>query len=279
VPVTTQDLALQVRRGVGDWGAYLMSLQTAMSDSATVIDPLPNSTEYLRAGQILNVDVEDIELTEPLGSPSTVIRARRGTAATTHALGAQVLLAPRFTNQKIVDALNEALRVLGGRVPNVQVSTTITTAANIEEYTLPTDCVAIYLVEMERSTSGMYRPWRTWDHSFATGKLRLLGRFATGRAIRLTYHADWTELDWDTADVSVPSRYHGFLVDYAIGDLLLWEATQKAAVVGAATGDSSSVRESLIAAQTLKSTAEAKLERVAPPTRIVQLRDKRSQRL
>ena len=279
MPTTTQDLALQVRRGLGDWGAYLMKLASEATAGATTITVTPTGTDYLRAGLFLNIDIEDLEIVEPVGSPIVVMRARRGTTDATHAALTQVFLSPRFTNQDIVTALNESLRVFGGLVPKVTVDSTITTVASTEEYTLPTGCKHVYLVEMERSTSDTFRPWRTWDVNYASGKLRLLGRLSAGRTIRLTYHADWTALTWATSDVVVPDRFHGVLVDYAVGDLLLREATMKVAVVGQAKGDTATLRESLIAAQTLKATAKDKLEAIRDVTSIIQLRDKRSQRL
>lgn len=277
--VTTQDLALQVRRRIGDWGALSFELSVVMAVGAAVVQADTMQLDYIRAGHIVCIDVEDVEVIEPLGNPITVLRSRRGTTAAEHAIGALALVEPRFTNQEIVEALNEALRVFSGLVPKLTTDVSLTTATGVEEYTLPAAVFEVEKVELETGTEGLYRPFRTYEVSYSTGKLRMLGRVPTGRTIRLGYLAAHADLTWATADVVVPTRYHGFLIDYAHGELLLREAMEKATVVASATGDSTSVRESLIAAQTMKLTAQSKLDAIRPASRVVNLRDKRVYRL
>lgn len=278
--VSVAELATRARTHLGDWGGFSTTV-AAQVGAADVTATLANTNSgFIRPQRQCVINLETLEVLST-GNPMDVRRAQRGTTAAVHAVGSLVLFEPRFTNQQILDALNEAVIALAGRAPKAVEVATDHAAQDVEEYALPATCISLQKVELERSTTGLFRVCHEYEYQPGANRVRILVAPAAGRHIRFTYEAAYAALTWSTSDVStdLPLRYHPFLLDYAEGELVTKEALSKLAVVASATGDNADPRSALIAGQTMRQQAIAKLNAVAPATTIIQRRSARAYRL
>jgi hypothetical protein len=282
-PVSVAALVDRIRRDVNDYGTTVLTLTAAMDTTQTTFAFTPDPpSELVQESSRFICELEQIEVTATY--PWAVRRGINATTAAIHAIGTRMYMEPRFTNQEILDALNEAVRILSGYVPKRGLDEEQVVLAGTEEYEAPTGAFAIESLDVETDTSGYYRPWVMFEiiDYYSPPKIRILGYPPAGRGIRLGYLGPYTEFTWTTPrDVldEIPAIYHSFLVDFAHGELLIKEGLKKADLVGEAIGGKSTVSESLTLGQTLQSRALGKLTTVRPTTRIIRRPSSRSYRL
>jgi hypothetical protein len=78
-----------------------------------------------------------IPTAKPSGTTLTVRRGARGTTAASYASGTTILVHPNFLAQEILDALNSAIQAAFPLIYVPVLDTSLTTAANTFEYTVP----------------------------------------------------------------------------------------------------------------------------------------------
>jgi hypothetical protein len=277
--VTVNDLALQVRRKAGDWGAALMTLDTQMAADATTMS-VASRPDVVDIGQFVEVDVEEMEITD-VSTNIIVTRAAKGTSATIHESGAMAIVRPRFTNLMIVEALVRAQRVLAGSVPAITVTTTHTVTTGTEEYALPTSAEYLDRVEIETSTSGLYRNLTQYEilDQYDPPRLRIpQGSTATGRTLRITSLSQYGTLSWGAEITDIPAKYHQFLTVYATGLLMEDELATITGQTEQAHGTKPVGTHQVYhqqVARNLQASAFAHLQAVRPLTRVVHRPDKR----
>ena len=278
--VSAIDLVRKVRNQVGDWGAYSTTLSAQLASGAVEATLTAFDSAFIREGQTAEVETEVLQVirvTNPVG----VRRGLYGTTDATHVLGSTVIFQPRFTNQAILDALNDGLAAMNGIEPKLAEDVSKVVVQGQEEYDLPTGCLGIDRVELETSTAGLYRPFRLYEYLPTLGHIRVYGSPVIGRHIRIIYQVAYADLTWAATDISTthPVRYHRYLVDYAQAELLSKEAVGKLSGSASADGIDSTYRDNLIAATTMRQQAMEKLEEARSPSRLIQLRDRRVYRL
>jgi len=281
--VTVNDLVLAVRRQAGDWGAALMALDTQMSAVATTMSVV-SRPDVVDVNQYVEVDTEEMEITD-VSTDITVVRAAKGTTATIHEVAALAIVKPRFTNLMIVAALVRAQRVLAGYIPHKTLTTTDTIVSGTEEYSLPSGAEYLDKVELETTTSGLYRPFYryTIQDEYDPPKIRIpLGVAATGKGLRITTLGQYTEFAWGATVSDIPVKYHNFLTEYASGLLIEDELStvtgQTEQAHGVAPTGTNMVYQQQIG-RNMQAAAFAHLEAVKPMTRIVYRSDQRVMRM
>jgi hypothetical protein len=278
---TVNDLVLGVRRRTSDWGAALMTLTTQMSDTTTTMAVGTSRSNVVTEGRYVECDLEEM-LIDSIGQDLTVVRAQKGTVAAIHEAGTMVLLIPRFSNLLILDALNRAVQVLAGYLPLRTVTTTIAITSGVEEYAMPSGAEQVELVEMESSTSDIYRPFAFYTilDQYDPPRIRIpLGSAMSGRSLRVTTMGQYADLQWGgTNVVDIAPKYLKFLIEYACGTLIEEELgrisgeTEQAAGV-APRGTNMIYQQQL--ARNLMGSAFAHLDAVRPMTRVIHRSDKR----
>lgn len=282
--VTVNDLILSVRRQAGDWGAALMRLDASMDTSTTTLSVALPRPDVVDVNQYVEVELEEMEITD-VSTDITVVRAAKGTTAATHASGDLAIVKPRFTNLTILSFLVRAERVLAGYIPAKVNTATATIVSGTEEYALPSGTEYLDKVELETSTSGLYRPFNRYTilDEYDPPKLRIpSGAAASGRTLRYTTLGQYQEFLWDASVDDIPLKYHNFLIEYACGLLLEDELAavmgQTEQAHGVAPSGTNMVYQQQIA-RNMQANAFAHLEAVKPMTRIIHRQDQRVARM
>lgn len=232
---TPAQLCLEVRRLCKDWGLGTTTLAVAITNTAATSITLTDVPEDLQAGVLLEVGTELMEV-RTTGVVMDVRRGVYGTTAATALIGSMVVFQPRYTNTAIIEALNRALWLLSHKRPRhqrVTDATLLVTTDDQEEYTLPAATAGdgqyrhIMRVEVETSTSGLYRTIPDWDEIVVDDDppiLRLFNNHTSDRAIRLTVEQDYAEMTYSgTAPSGLQDKYERFLIEFAAGSLLEFE--------------------------------------------------------
>lgn len=276
--VTVNDLVLTVRRKVGDWGAALVVLDDALTaDTTDTTVSVVARPDTVSDGQYMECDTEMMEIAE-VSTDFTVRRAAKGTTVAAHAIGDLAIVEPRFSNLGILAALVKSQRVLAGYIPYKTVTTTTTIAASTEEYSMPVGAEYVDKVELETSTTGLYRSCSTYEilDEYDPPKIRIpWGSAPTGRTLRLTTLGQYSEFLWDATVSDIPVKYHDFLTGYAAGVLIeeeeghITDETEQSHGVKAKPGVNQQV------GRNLQALAFAHLEAVKPMTRIIHRPDQR----
>lgn len=197
MPTSAATLTQRTRRFVGDFPEYDSLTASVTSSGATlsVADTTIYSTRWP-----LQIDTEAV-LVKALtsGTVLTVLRGHAGTTAASHANSATVLIKPAFLDTEILDALNYAL---GNTFPYLYtpvLDTSLTTAVNTYEYTVPNlNGVPIpYLSKVELKEPGdfAYRPVRGWEiRRGATPKIQFRREQTAGATIRVHGYGPFARL-------------------------------------------------------------------------------------
>lgn len=282
--VTVNDLVLSVRRQAGDWGAALMVLSGQMAADATTVSVV-SRPDVVDINQYVEVDLEEMEITDVVGLDLTVLRAAKGTTAVNHAGGNLAIIKPRFTNLSILAALVRAERVLAGYIPLKTITSTASIASGTEEYTMPTGTEYVDKVELETSTSGLYRTFNRYEilDQYDPPRIRIPnGAAATGKYLRVTTLGQYAEFLWLGTVSDIPMKYNNFLTEYACGMLIEDELTnisgQTEQAHGVAPTGTHAVYQQQIG-RNMQAAAFAHLEAVKPMTRIVHRSDQRVVRM
>jgi hypothetical protein len=278
--VTVNDLVLTIRRQAGDWGAALMTLDTAMTDStASTTLSVTSRPDVLRTGQYVEVELEMMEITD-ISTDLTVLRAAKGTTISAHFIGDLAIVQPRFSNLSILRALVKAERVLAGYIPKKTVTTggTYVTSSTVEEFALPTGAEYLDNVQIEKATSGLYMPF--YGYSIIDGadppSIHIpRGVCSTGRNLRITTLGQYTEFLWDATVSDIPAKYNDFLCEYAAGVLLEQEDTHVTSETEQAHGVAPKPGVNQQVGRNMQASAFAHLEAVKPMTRIIHRPDQR----
>ena len=192
------------------------------------------------------------------------------------------IVKPRFTNLSVVAALVRAQRVLAGYIPAKTITTTTVIATGTEEYAMPSGAEYVDRVELETSTSGLYRDFNRYTiiDQYDPPRIRIpQGAAASGRYLRLTTLGQYVGFVWGGEVFDIPLKYHNFLTEYACGILIedeessITSQTEQAHGVAAKPGVNQQVGRNMQAA------AFAHLEAVKPMTRIIQRSDARVVRM
>lgn len=176
-------------------------------------------------GAKVSVDLEDCYVYANSGSAktATVGRGDFGSTAATHADGATVYVAPRFTNTQILRAVNHELQALSspanGLFQMKTVDVTYSPAVDGYDLTAVTDVIDIHDVRYQ--AIGPEQEWpvidRTlWEHgrnlpvgTFASGQAVFVrGYVDPGRTIRVRYRAPFTVLAAVTDNVLTVAGLH-----------------------------------------------------------------------
>lgn len=245
-------LVMGVRRMAQDFGAGIMKLASAITTTSATTITVADYPSSLETGDILECDLEQFEITSETGTTMDVTRGERGTTATTHANEALVIIRPRFTNQAILDAINEGMEMLSQLHPNVVENTEVTTVANTEEYTV-TDAVGvegslldILRVEIETdTTNSLYRELPNWKATDTVPpKIIIRGYQPSGRTLKITTTRTWPQLVWSGA--SMPTgfqvKFDKFLVRFAAGVLLEQSEIRASGLEKAAVSQTQDIR-------------------------------------
>jgi hypothetical protein len=281
--VTVNDLVIAVRRQAGDWGAALMALDTAMTDSsASTTLSVVDRPDVVRTGQYVEIELEMMEIAD-ISTDLTVRRAAKGTTISAHFIGDLAIVEPRFSNAAILAALIKAERVLAGYIPNKTVTTggTYVTSASAEEFALPAGTEYLDNVQLEKATAGLYAPF--YGYLVIDGadppSIRIpRGVCTSGRNLRITTLGQYTEFVWDGVVSDIAGKYHNFLTEYAAGVLLEQEDTHITAETEQAHGVAPKPGVSQQVGRNLQASAFAHLEAVKPMTRIIHRPDQRMYR-
>jgi hypothetical protein len=281
--VTVNDLVLSVRRQAGDWGAALMTLDTQMAADATTLSVV-SRPDVVDINQYVEVDTEEMEITD-VTTNLTVARAAKGTTATIHESGVLAIVRPRFTNLRILAALVRSQRVLAGYIPDKTITTTTSIVSGTEEYAMPAGTEYIDKVELETSTSGLYRIFNRYEilDQYDPPRIRIpQGSAVTGKYLRLTTLGQYAEFLWGATISDIPLKYHNFLIEYACGMLIEDELTEISGQTEQAHGVSPTGTHAVYQQQigrNMQAAAFAHLEAVKPMTRIIHRQDQRVVRM
>ena len=224
---SAQTLIDRTRRFLRDWpdNDSLTASATSTATTLTVAD----TTKYV-VNQPIELDGETI-LVRALTS-ATVLTVKRSAYASTnvsHASSAAVLIKPQFFSVEILDALNYGLDMTFPWLYKEVIDTSLTTAANTYEYTIPTvtatgQAIArLSHVELLQSGDFSYRGIDAWTvRRGATPKLKLRRMYAVGVTIRLHGYGPFGHLVnfTDTVDAQYPYQAEMPLVEFAGAYLL-----------------------------------------------------------
>lgn len=171
------------------------------------------------------VDLEDcyVWAAVPGSKTATVSRGDFGSTASTHALGATVLVNPIVSDAQILRQVNSELQSLSSPANGLfQMKTVdVTYNASIDGYDLAgvTDVISVYGLRYAEIGSQREYPWidlGQWEHArsldttvFASGQaIFVRGHVDPGRKMRVWYKAPFTPLATMTDDVTTVTGLH-----------------------------------------------------------------------
>lgn len=116
-----------------------------------------------RVGSVIAVDLEHMYVLDILSEPSrqlTVIRGFEGSTAATHADDAVVTVNPKFSNFRVLNAINNDLRDLSANGLFQVKEVTLTYSSSVQGYDLTsvTDTV-LEILQVNYDDSGPYKTW------------------------------------------------------------------------------------------------------------------------
>ena len=233
--ITLQSLVNTTRRYLRDWPVF-ERLTASMASTDTTVT-VADATLYGNRWTI-DVDLESMLVTNaPAGTTLTVLRGIRGSTAASHAVGADILMAPNFTSIEIIDAIN---RGIDASFPYFYLPTqdiTVSTTDSTYEYLIP-NMVATYdnsatiqmpvvtKVEVKQTSDLTYRELRRWQIVRGPDGLRKV-KFRTAEPalgiLRISGYGPFPHLAnaTDTLDQSWPKDSQYLPALYAAADLMM----------------------------------------------------------
>ncbi len=210
---TAAELVEDARRHLGAPEA-LNTLDAVDAASDTVV--LQHEVDNVSPGTLLSVGLETMHVwtVDRPGRTLTVRRGHQGSAASAHAAGAMVRVAPEHTDHAVLRALNADLRALSGAGLFRAAVIDLTASASARTYDLLAGAQGVVEVRLDDGSDANHWPlvdsWsvisKASPSEFPSGvALRLDQAVAAGRTLRVTYAAplgDLTGLAQDVEDVS-----------------------------------------------------------------------------
>lgn len=205
---TAQDV---VTRCIND---YLLANQrerrnvlASSMDSSTTTASFVYELKNIQEGARISVDLEDMFVFDvnDAAKTATVLRGDIGSAGAAHSAGAVVIVNARFTQQRVLAAINATLGSLSAEGLYQHKATNITYSASVSGYDLG-DSDAIDVWDVRADTPGPEKDWPSvpfrWEslmptsgtHSFASG-IAVFPRWGeSGRSLRVFYRAGFGTL-------------------------------------------------------------------------------------
>jgi hypothetical protein len=219
-------LVNRVRRFVRDNPDY-DALTASVSSGGTTLTVADASTTVYSPRWAIEVDQEAMLVRSGSGTSLTVKRGASGTTAASHASGAAVLIRPQFLSQDILEALNSAIQNSFPLIYRPVLDTSLTTAANTFEYTVPNmpgtyngasiPMPRLSKVELKESGDYDYREVLDWDVlRGTTPKVQFRFEKNASATIRVTGFGPFPDLAFsDSLDALWPVNAEDYLVYYA----------------------------------------------------------------
>ena len=213
MPPLASDLVAEVKRFLySGFQDEMNELDGAVSTTTGAILNLRHDPIGVARGTILSIDLEEMMVWAVSQRQVTVRRAMNGSTAATHPDGSLVHVRPKFTDYRILTAINDELRDLSSPQNGLYVMrTTDITLATRLSYELPADFIEIYEIREAPGASSLYAPWRLKSFDVArgmntadVGSGNLLIMHETpmpGTRLTLRYKAAFTLLTGLTQDV------------------------------------------------------------------------------
>lgn len=273
--VSVPTLIAQARRFVGDYPT-LDTLGASVSSTATVLSVSQNPTSDLYVkNRLIQVDSEIIlvKTTATAASTMTVARAQLGSTAASHASGANVMVHPRYLDQDILDALNQALALTFPLIYKPVLDTTSWTPDSTkQQFQIPSTCRYIAGIDFldPGDPGNAFYPVRGWRiRRGATSYVEFRTAPVEGTTIRVRGYGPFSDLTLSgSTDAQFPDEAAKVLVLGAYEYLLAsGEATRVRVDTGVIDNREQANRtgSSMLAANAMLSRFERALQRHAMP--------------